>query len=297
MKHNAKITLILLLLFFSAQIIGLFVINNYIGERNVIPSTGEINITWKDLPTVGGVKLERPEIRESVSYIFIGVAIIIGTILIFVLMQFKSPHVWKLWFFLAILLTLTISFGAFMTSKIAFGIALALSLLRILRPGLIVQNFTELFIYGGLASIFVPIVNTFSAFMLLIIISLYDMYAVWKSKHMIKMAQFQTRSNIFAGLLIPYRLPNATKKGKHKLVKIKTAILGGGDIGFPLIFAGVMMKTVGIYRAMIIPVFVTISLALLLTKGKKNKFYPAMPFLSMGCVAGYAVMSLIGLFF
>jgi presenilin-like A22 family membrane protease len=297
MKHNAKITLILLLLFFSAQIIGLFVINNYIGERNVIPSTGEINITWKDLPTVGGVKLERPEIRESVSYIFIGVAIIIGTILIFVLMQFKSPHVWKLWFFLAILLTLTISFGAFMASKIAFGIALALSLLRILRPGLVVQNFTELFIYGGLASIFVPIVNTFSAFMLLIIISLYDMYAVWKSKHMIKMAQFQTRSNIFAGLLIPYRLPNATKKGKHKLVKIKTAILGGGDIGFPLIFAGVMMKTVGIYRAMIIPVFVTISLALLLTKGKKNKFYPAMPFLSMGCVAGYAVMSLIGLFF
>ena len=295
MKHSMRVTIILIALFFFAQIIGLVVINNYISEKSIVPETGEINITWKELPSVGGLKLERPEVRESRSYIFIGVAIIIGTILILFLMQFRNPTIWKAWFFLAILLTLTISFGAFMDGRIAFTLALFLSIMRLFRPGLIVQNMTELFIYGGLAAIFVPIVNTFSAFMLLILISIYDMYAVWKSKHMIKMAKFQAKSRIFAGLLIPYSIPKPSKKGK-KLVRIKMAILGGGDIGFPLIFAGVIMKTVGLYKAMIIPVFVSISLVLLLTKGKQNKFYPAMPFLSAGCVTGYLAVALVSLF-
>lgn len=294
MKHSAEVTAILISLFFLAQVIGLVVVNSYIGEKTAEPATGEINITWKELPTVGGVRLERPQVQESRSYIMIAIAIAVGTVLIFFLMRLRNPAIWKLWFFLALLLTLTISFGAFIGATLAFILALALSIMRIMRPGLIVQNLTELFVYGGLAAIFVPIVDTFSAFMLLLIISIYDMYAVWQSKHMIKLAEFQAKARIFAGLLIPYSLPNAKGKGK-KLAKVRTAILGGGDIGFPLIFAGAIMKTVGLWKAMIIPVFVSIALALLLTKGKPNKFYPAMPFLSMGCIAGYAAVMLFSI--
>ena len=105
------------------------------------------------------------------------------------------------------------------------------------------------------------------------------MYAVWKSKHMIKMAKFQTESRLFAGLLIPY--------GKNK-----TAILGGGDLGFPLIFTGVMYKTIGLESLLII-LTTTIALFLLLYKSEKNKYYPAMPFISMGCLMGYLLTLLI----
>ena len=94
--------------------------------------------------------------------------------------------------------------------------------------------------------------NLFAAFALMILLSIYDMYAVWTSKHMVSMAKFQTKSGVFAGVLMPYKLPSFKPRAKKGVVKMKMAILGGGDLGFPLIFAGVVFKSVGLYQAMII---------------------------------------------
>ena len=105
------------------------------------------------------------------------------------------------------------------------------------------------------------------------------MIAVWYTKHMIKLAKFQTSLKVFAGLLIPYD-------------KKRAAILGGGDIGFPLLFTVVIYKSLG-PSALVIPLFVALSLFLLLVYGKKNRYYPAMPYLSAGCLAGYFVTHLI----
>ena len=108
------------------------------------------------------------------------------------------------------------------------------------------------------------------------------MIAVWKTKHMIKLANFQTRLKVFAGLLIPY------KYGKD----VKTAILGGGDIGFPLLFASAVLRVYG-FKALLIPIATSVLLVMLFTFGKKNRFYPAMPFLSIGCFLGYVLVLLI----
>ena len=121
---------------------------------------------------------------------------------------------------------------------------------------------------------------------------------------MVKLAKFQIKSKVFAGLMVSYE----RKKGKigttQKEVSgkgIKVAVLGGGDIGFPLIFAGVVMKNlmltnpelIGFLKALIIPIFVTLALSYLLLKGKQDKFYPAMPYLTVGCIIGYLVILLI----
>jgi len=91
---------------------------------------------------------------------------------------------------------------------------------------------------------------------------------------------------------MPYKMPSLKPRAKKGVVKMKMAILGGGDLGFPLIFAGVVFKSVGLYQAMIIPVFAAIALLLLLLLGKKDRFYPAMPFISAGCFVGYIVILL-----
>ena len=70
------------------------------------------------------------------------------------------------------------------------------------------------------------------------------------------------------------------------------AILGGGDIGFPLLFAGVAMKVFG-FKALIVSGFATLSLLFLFWMSEKKKFYPAMPFLTAGCFLGYAVLNLV----
>jgi presenilin-like A22 family membrane protease len=155
--------------------------------------------------------------------------------------------------------------------------------------------------------------NLFAAVIVLVLISIYDMIAVWQSKHMVKMAKFQSKSSVFAGLSIPYDLPSLSAKShKEKIsknaksikrarkkaakpVQVKTAILGGGDIGFPLLFAGVLLKTNSFISVLIVPATTAIALFLLLYFAKKDKFYPAMPFLSAGCIAGLGILSLINL--
>ena len=128
---------------------------------------------------------------------------------------------------------------------------------------------------------------------------------------MIKMARFQAKSKVFAGLLIPYKKEKSKKttkkvsqKGKLKFKGIKTAILGGGDIAFPLLFAGAVMKSqiltntffIAFSKTLIIPLFTSIALLLLFIKGREDRFYPALPFISAGCLVGYIVLLLINTF-
>ncbi|NQU79114.1 hypothetical protein HQ545_05075 [Candidatus Woesearchaeota archaeon] len=297
MKHTLNITLILIGIFLLSQIVGLIITDRYIGDRIVDVETGEVvNITYNDLP----LNIDRPDVEESISFIFILAAILLGTILVLLLVKFRSVRIWKVWFFISVSVCLTVAFAAFLPSIIAIAGAILVATLKIYKPNFFIHNASEVFIYGGLAAIFVPIMNLFAIVILLLIISVYDMFAVWKSKHMVKMAKFQTESKVFAGISIPYTPKNNKKshvsKSKKMHVKkeeIKSAILGGGDIGFPLLFAGVLMKAHGFWKVLIIPVVVSISLFILLTLAKKNRFYPAMPFVTIACFAGYGILLLL----
>jgi len=304
MKHTLKVIIALVSFFFIAQFTGLLVINHYIDHKKTIETKA---VAWQPLP----YNLERPEVKnQSISFIYITIAVLICTVLVLLLIKFNKPLIWKLWFFLTVWLTLAIAFAAFINNIIAAVIALIISILKLYKPNIMIQNLSEIFIYGGLAAIFVPIIDLFAAFMLLILISAYDFVAVYKTKHMIKMAKFQSKSKVFAGLLIPYQKGKVQLKASISKFKIKksikipkpsVAVLGGGDIGFTLIFAGVVMKglmlqetvLIGFLKTLIIPFFVSLALSILLFKGQHNKFYPAMPILSLGCFVGYLVVLII----
>ncbi len=260
MKHTWSVTIVLLAIFLLAQVIGLFVTNHYLAKP--------------ELP----LNIERPQFEEDTSFIPLFILIIIATVIAFFLAKFDVEWVWKLWFFVSIVFCITVALNAFMPQLFAFIFSLFFAFFKVVKRNLIIHNIGELIIYGGLAAIFVPILNIFSISVLLLIISLYDYIAVRKTKHMVKLAKFQAKIKIFAGVLVPY------KKG--------AAILGGGDIGFPLLFAGVVMRSFG-FKALIVSFFATLSLLFLFWMSEKKKFYPAMPFLTAGCFLGYAVLRLI----
>ncbi|MEK6792386.1 MAG: presenilin family intramembrane aspartyl protease, partial [Nanoarchaeota archaeon] len=163
--------------------------------------------------------------------------------------------------------------------------------------------------YPGIATVFIPILNVWSMVILLVIISLYDMWAVWHVGFMQKMAKFQIQKlKLFSGFFVPYvrkedRLliknvrasskSNKQKENSLKKVKVNLAILGGGDVVFPIILAGIVLRTLGMWQAVTISVGATIALAYLFYKSEKGKFYPAMPFISAGCFAALAIIYLI----
>ncbi|MBI2545664.1 hypothetical protein HYV81_00625 [Candidatus Woesearchaeota archaeon] len=309
MKHNVRVTLLMLSLFVLAQLMGLLVVNQYIDSAQLKEGT----VSFEKLP----FNVERPEVNTTTSFTYIFAAIILGTLLLLLFIRLNLGTFWKFWFFLSMVYVLTVSFSVFLKipqgNYIAASIAAALAAWRLLKPNFYVHNFTEVFIYGGLAAIVVPLLNIISVIALLVLISIYDMYAVWKSKHMIKLARFTAKEKVFAGMLVQYREKGKKPVAHHKMdyaaakeiksekAGVKHAILGGGDIGFPLIFAGVVMKdlmlkhsvAIAFLETMFVVAGSTAALAYLFWKGEKGKFYPAMPYLSIGCLVGWLVVVII----
>ena len=305
MKHSVKIVLLLLLMFFITQMIGLAVINAYAANNYNIP-----------------YGLSPPkEVNHAASLASISFAIIFAVLLMLLLMKLKTAWFLRLWFFLVITLALGITFNSlfFMTtldstyvdlfffkptlsSLLSLIVALPLSFLKVFKRNILIHNLTELLVYPGIAVIFVPLLNLWAAVVLLILISLYDMYAVWHSGFMQKMAKYQIRDlKIFSGFFVPYlkkkerdilnNTPSA--KLKTKKIKVNLAILGGGDVVFPMILAGVVLRQFGFLSAIIVSLCAVLALLGLFYISKKGKFYPAMPFIAAGCFIGLIIISFL----
>ena len=310
MKHTWKITLILASLFLITQLFGIFTVSQNIEVKKDIV-TGEINIEHKE--TIVGEPPKTESGYESVSIITI--AIIIGTLLLLLLIKLKINILWKFWYIVAVIMTMAITFGVytkFFSIKLNYLVALMLAIIlawyKIYKGNILIHNITEIFIYTGIAVLFVRMFEgwLWAAFLILIIMSLYDIFAVWMSKHMIKIAKYQTKNKMFAGLSVPYK-PSIAKGLKIKKVQKRKgeriAVLGGGDLAFPLIFSGAVMsdlilrygldKTSAVALTSIISIAATLALLFLFVIAKKDKFYPAMPYLTVGCIIGYLVVLLL----
>ncbi len=281
MKHSKKIVGIMLAIFLLAQFIGLGIV--YYDHVNLQESSAD-NLVFLE-PDV-----EAPVSDTNMPFFFI-ILILIGTGIALLIIKFNLNWIWRIWFLLAVLGALTFAFAPFVGEGIAFLIALVFAIWKVFRDNFWVHTGTELFIYGGIATLVFPWFNLQSVSILLILIAIYDAYAVWKSKHMITLAKSQSKAKVFAGLLVPYSIKRKKKvKRKGPPVKVRVAMLGGGDIAFPLIFAGIVMKDVGLWQSLLIPLFAMGGLAYLLWFGSEKKFYPAMPFIGVGCFVGLGVV-------
>ncbi|MBS3099117.1 hypothetical protein J4462_02805 [Candidatus Pacearchaeota archaeon] len=309
MKHTFYITALLLGMFLFTQLVGIFVAHRYTPEIiQVIDASGNVtNITSYNLPSW----VEPPQdIKPHNVLIVIPIAIAIAVSLMFILMKYNAEILLRLWFFAVVALALGITLNAFALSIqnseiITLIIAIPIAYIKIFKRNIIVHNITELAIYPGIAAIFIPILNLWTVILLLILISLYDMYAVWHAGFMQKMAKYQIQKlKVFSGFFVPYmgrrqkeklaslRKQN-TKKNLEKKVKVSVAILGGGDVVFPIILAGVVLMTLGLMQAIIISLGATAALAGLFWLSKKGHFYPAMPFITAGCLVALGIAFLI----
>ncbi len=151
MKHNLKITIILLAMFIITQLIGVYVVNHYLQEENTLP-----------------FGLEPPAIESDSEYygFFSGIVIaFIFAILLFLLLtRFKIEFILKIWFFVVVVIALGISFLSVLSPLnyaviIALIIALPLAFIKTYKRSFIVHNTTELFVYPGIAAVFVPLLN------------------------------------------------------------------------------------------------------------------------------------------
>ena len=309
MKHSIKITLLLLSLFFLTQLIGLLVINAYSPEYKEVTENG---IT-KQVPVYNlPYGVNPPEsLTPKESLISLLVSVAFAVCLMLMLMKFRAESLLKFWFFMVVTFALGITINAFMqpisyAPLLALVIALPITYFKIIKRNIIIHNLSEMLIYPGIAVILVPLLSLATVSILLIVISLYDMYAVWHAGFMQKMAKYQIQKlRVFSGFLVPYlgkkerelvqqaRANKNMKSLKNKKIKMSIALLGGGDVVFPIITAGVIFNLWGLIPALMVTAGATLALALLFYFSEKGKFYPAMPFIAAGCFVGLAVGALL----
>jgi presenilin-like A22 family membrane protease len=319
MKHTWKITLILLGMFLVTQIIGLAVVNSY------------TYIPLNERPSM----FPEEEVDPFVGFISMIIAFIIAITLILFLNKYRVKFVLRAWFFLVIIIALTVTLYSLLfyipllnslSSKfvylgnwrilsllelLALAIAIIPAYLKIFKQNLLVHNITELMVYPGIGAVFVSFfyyslnesASLLAVVLLLVLFSIYDIWAVNHSGIMQKMAKFQINElKLFAGFFVPYmdkgqkakikeikmkyKKKDQEKALKNKKIKVSLAILGGGDVVFPIIAAGTVLKVLGLIPALLVVAGATIALLFLFTTARKGKFYPALPFLSGGIFIG-----------
>ncbi len=310
-------------MFIVTQLIGLAVIHAYTPQQIQVEINGTLqNVTYDPLPSW----FQQPEVKESLDFWKILPSILLAFIIaigiVFLLSRYKFTGLLRAWFFVVIVMVLWLTIYAFeilVPFEINYNvaliiptiIALVIGYFKVFKRNLIIHNISELLIYPGIAAVFVPIFNIWTVIILLLIISIYDMWAVWHSGFMQKMANFQINElKVFGGFFVPYlnkkqrvelkkqkmlaaKSNSKSKKLKGKTMKVNLAILGGGDVVFPIITAGVVLRSLGLMPALVISLFATLSLIVLFTIAKKGKFYPAMPFITAGLLIGIAIAYLI----
>jgi presenilin-like A22 family membrane protease len=192
----------------------------------------------------------------------------------------KFELLMKLWFFFAFVAGISVALSAFgVEPMFAIVAAAVITLLKFKETDIVTHNLGEILLYGGIVALFVPMLNLFAVTLLLIIMSVYDFIAVFITKHMVSLAKMQESLGIFSGIIV--------------VNKDEVAILGGGDIAFTMLFASVVLRDFGSMPALLAVYGAALGILALIIIGEKKKFYPAMPFVTIGCLLGYGLSMII----
>lgn len=274
-------------LFILTQVLGIFV-------------AIKLSIAFKELK----IESQPISLLNFLIYFFIVTLIIV---LFFKISKKGSGVFLEIFFILALVSGLDILFGTIIVEPWAMIISICLIIFRFIYPVVIVHN---LVIIGGLSGVggllglnIIPR----NAIVILIILAIYDVVAVYKTKHMVKMAKEMIKTKMILGIIIPEKFlefkAQMTDVEQDKIsirktlkpgTKSRFMILGSGDLVLPLMLIASVARQ-NILHSIIILIFAAIGLLAmhLIFIKLKSRPMPALPPLAIFSILGYLVSLLI----
>lgn len=197
----------------------------------------------------------------------------------------------KLFFLFAIVLGNLYFLGLWFPAVVAFPILAFLLFLLIKRPSASAHNMALIFAIAGIGAAVGSQLTAETIVILFLLFALYDFVAVYKTKHMVKMAEAMVENKAIVGLIVPREASDFCLDLNKTPIKGNFLILGGGDIVFPLILVVAMLEK-GLLPALIVALFALLGLLavfLIFIFQKIQKPMPALPPLALFCVIGYFI--------
>ena len=226
---------------------------------------------------------------------FILATLFILFILFFIKEKKKKGIIFKVLFLLATWWTGLLVLSIWISDLPALALMTFLVILWWKKPSVLIHDLCIIFGISGIGAILglrlVPEIVIF----LLLIFSIYDWIAVYKTKHMIKMAKEMIESRAILALICPPRISGFGAGLKEIKPGGKFLILGGGDVVFPLLLAVSLIPT-GILNSFIIAFFALIGLFLsflIFFSQKIRQPIPALPPIALFSIIGYLITLII----
>jgi presenilin-like A22 family membrane protease len=227
----------------------------------------------------------------SWSNVIVMVAVFLG--FSFVMARFRrlASIVFQLFLFFVVFFGADLFFGAFLQSPRDLLATIAtLGLMYALRNVLTHNIGIMLAIAGISAAIGLGLTPDIAMFVLMAM-AIYDIIAVYRTRHMVRLAENMVQSGAIFGFIIPLRWRDFfTPRDKAKVGE-DFMILGSGDIGVPLLFIASTVTT-SLPGAIITAAFALMGLFithLLFVNQKSRQAMAALPPIATASVVGYLI--------
>ncbi|MCD6471225.1 hypothetical protein J7K86_01720 [bacterium] len=264
--------------YFIIQIFGIFSAKKILSLPQIRQQIEQQNITW-------------PQFLISIAF---------ATLIILLFLKFfKNPKPYKIFFGFLFFLGCFYTLNIWLPGTVSLLIDLILILFYERQRKVWLHNLIIVLTIVWTSVLLGLIISPFQAIMILLILSVYDVIAVFGTKHMIYLFKGLAEKGIVFALAIPKNLKNLFKQipefknDKIRATKRDFVFLGTGDIALPMIFSISLLREnfwlsiSTILGALFGLVFIHFFLF------KKKRPLPALPPLTFGTILGWAVCKLI----
>ncbi len=275
LSHNLNLKIFIqeLTAFLLIGIISIFLAGRFFSLKVVMETPTQMVEWWQFLLAFG-----------------IGTAIVLGLIRI-------SHGGWflRIFFLFALFAGITITFGAFTSQTLALILSLILIFSYVLWPYVWFHDLVLILTLPGIAALIGVSLNPWTVAVLLIVMSVYDYVAVYKTKHMVKMAKTMIASRAIFAMIFPEKV----KDFKEHLDKAHPGegfmMLGTGDFVFPLIMASsaFALNSLAPWLVLGFSLLGLLIMHLIFFSQKIRQPMPALPPLATFSIIGFIIAVLI----
>lgn len=259
-----------LLLFVATQLIGIFVVfkSQALGQEQIV-----VNLTVSEVIVfliflAAFIYFVRKFSRKSAVFfkLILGVAVFAG-----------SQTVFSLLFNEIIISTFAALFLAFVVLKAKF---------------VLLHNIGVILALAGIGAVLGVSLAPLSVIFLLLLLSFYDIIAVYKTGHMVKMAEDMIKSKAIFGLVLPQEIKGYLERLDNVRPGEGFMILGSGDVVMPLILVASVIGLHGLAAGLLVMLFSMFGLFLtywLFITQKTRRPMAALPPIAAMSIIGYLV--------
>ncbi len=232
----------------------------------------------------GEIKAITEDPQDPYSGIYLFIMILVATGLLLILLKYELGKIIKIMMISGFMVGLYFTFSNIFNPAVGLTAASLLTILYVIKKNNIwVMDFVLLFVIPGIGSILGASLSIIPAMIFIIVMSVYDIIAVFGTKHMVKLANLASESEDNIPLM--FAIP----------AEERYLALGTGDMALPVVFTVALLRDYPLEYSLLTAAGGLIGLVFILAYilNKKGLALPALPPIAVGLLSGFIASILI----